>query len=198
MSIELRQRSPLGSFYRSPLGVFGVAGAAELGLQPTVGTWTTVAFEAIPGFFQVADTEGGPCGMTLNFMSGPGFVFSQWRHSGVQDPGLPVEQTPNLTDLWGYTIVGDTSGARFKPADAVPYACWNGLQNTGDGISETAGWIGGALPAPDNGLNQRGTYLSPGGAECRYCTPAGSQASHPAFIANESFVAYPDDLLPPP
>ena len=205
MTISLRQRSPLGAPFRSPLGVLGPGTAGppvEILLEVTGRALNAQAFDAIPGDWNVGDGDPDPltCSISAQFISGAGFRYTQFRVTGMLNPPTTAAERPDSQELWDYTFIGQTSGIRFRPSvDVGPFVCWNGRTNTGDGIASVVGFTG-TIPQPTISMDIRVDYFvadTGSNHECTIYTAVGA-AGHPGWTVGEDLIGYPDALVPPP
>ena len=105
MSIELRQRTPLGAFYRSPLGAFG-PGIVEPPPNQLAGTGRCISVGASQTNTITVDAA------TCTFTTASGFLtFSRFELDGVNNV---AELDPRI--ILGVRITGDISGGVLEPA----------------------------------------------------------------------------------
>lgn len=126
MVIELKQRSPLGAYYRTPLDVFG-PGVAP-GPEPAPPMRGTV-FEAHNG--GVATVNGPPttanCFANISYNSGAAgndsFVSIIWERETSPGVWTPATIGDFVNYVSGYRWRGNTSGAEYIAGGPAPVWC---------------------------------------------------------------------------
>ena len=193
MTTTRQQRTPLGAFFRTSLGAFGEGAAAppvgEAILDGFVGS--NAGFNVVPGLVTVGiPPPDNNCGITTDTFSGPGWfqtIFSNMTEAPESPVGASI---PTALEFLDYTIIGQTSGERFKPSDWVDFAC---QQTPPDRLVAYRG----TLPNPLHSYNNSGDLndVTAGGTVITFYTqPSGF---HPSFISAEPFKAYPVGSVPP-